>query len=59
MSEVLVSVVEGVGEVVRAVAGSGQVRGGEADEFGRVGVGVGSHGCGVVFVMQPAAELVE
>ena len=59
MGEVLVGVIEGVGEVVRAVAGSGQVRGGEGDEFGRVGVGVGSHGCGVVFVVQPGAELVE
>ena len=56
---VLVSGVEWGGEGVGAVLGLLELRGCEADQFARVGVVVGSDAARVVFVTQPAVELVE
>ena len=59
VGEELVRVVEGAAQVVRSTTGLSKLVGGPVDDVGWVGVVVGPDSAGVLFVVEPFAELAE
>ena len=55
----MVCVVECAAQVVRGVTGLGQLCGGPINDPGRVGRVVGAESAGVLFGVEPAAQLAE